>query len=124
MADLGTDFAGFSDITPTLATVSGRRGLIESIARRFITPPGALWYDPDYGFDLRVFLSGTVTASAGQIASGVIAEAEKDERVEQASCDVKFIGTTLFVKVGIADANGPFEFVLQVSKVTVEILKG
>lgn len=123
MADLGTDFAGVNDITPTLQVVSGRRCLIEAIARRLITPRGALWYDPDYGYDLRQYLSG-ITVAAGSIAASVAAEAEKDERVEQASADVTFSGSVLNVKLAIADAAGPFQFVLRISQVTVEILKG
>lgn len=123
MADLGSDFSGASDISPALTVTSGRRGLIEAIARRFITPRGALFYDDSYGFDLRQFLNG-VAAAPGQIAAGCVDEAEKDERVEQASAEATFIGNTLTVKLGIADANGPFSFVLKVSQVTVEILKG
>ena len=123
MADLGSDFSGVNDITPTLAVVSGRRCLIEAIARRLITPRGALWYDPDYGEDLRRFLSATVV-NAGAIAAAVAAEAEKDERVEQASASVTFSGDVLTVKLAIADGAGPFAFVLSIDKVTVDILKG
>lgn len=123
MADLGSDFSGVSDITPTLAVVSGRRCLIEAIAHRLITPRGSLWYDPDYGYDLRQYLSG-ITVAAGSIAASVAAEAEKDERVEQASAVVTFSGSVLDVKLAIADGAGPFTFVLRISQVTVEILKG
>ena len=124
MADLGLDLAGVDDISPNLATVSGRRALIQAIARRLITPRGGLFYDPDYGFDLRQFLSG-ITASPGAIASGAAAEAEKDERVDQASAVVAFSGNALMVKLAIADGAdgaGPFTFTIAVSKVSVELL--
>lgn len=123
MADLGIDFACVGDVSPALTITSGRRGLIESIARRLITPRGGLFYDPDYGYDLRQYLSG-ITASPSAIAAGVISEAEKDERVDQANAVVTFVGTSLIVRLEIADGGGPFSFVLAVSSVTVEILKG
>lgn len=121
MDDLGIDLSGVDDLTPSLKTTSGRRGLIEAIARRMITPRGGLFYDESYGYDLRQFLNG-ITAAPGAISSNVVAEAEKDERVEQASAVATFIGDRLNVKIAIADGGGPFTFVLSVSKVTVEIL--
>lgn len=121
MADLGSDIAGLDDIDPTMPTVEGRRCLIQSIARRLITPRGGLWYDPDYGYDLRQYLSG-ITVSAGAIASGVEAEAEKDERVEQASASVVFSGRVLTVRLAISDSQGPFSFSLAIDQVTATIL--
>lgn len=121
MADLGTDFACAFDLDPQMSEVSGRRALIECIARRLQTPHGGLWYDDDYGYDVRQFLSAPVIAS-GELASNVEAEAEKDERVSSASCRVSFNGKTLLIKLEIADSAGPFSFVLAVSDVTVEIL--
>jgi hypothetical protein len=121
VADLGIDLAGVDDLTPDLAIVGGRRALIQSIARRLITPRGGLFYDPSYGFDLRQFLSG-VTSAPSAIAAGVVAEAEKDARVEQATAVVTFTGDTLTVRLSIADGGGPFPLTLSVSKVTVTIL--
>lgn len=123
MADLGSDFSCVDDVGPSLAVVSGRRALINSIARRLITPRGGLFYAPDYGYDTRQFLSG-ITAAPSAIAAGVVAEAEKDERVDQASAVVTFVGNTLNIRLEIADGGGPFTFVLSIDKVTVEILKG
>ena len=123
MADLGTDIAGISDVSPALETVSGRLGLIQAIARRLITPRGALWYATDYGYDLRQYLSG-ITVAPASIASQVEAEAEKDERVEQASAVVSFAGDRLLVKLSVIDGSGPFEFTLAVSKVTSTLLSG
>jgi len=123
VAELGIDFSCVDDIGPSLALVSGRRCLIEAIARRLITPRGGLFYAPDYGFDVRQFLSG-ITAAPSAIAAGVIAECEKDERVNQANAVVTFIGNTLRIRIDIADGAGPFAFVLAISQVTVEILRG
>lgn len=122
MADLGTDISCVSDVTSSLQTVSGRRCLIEAIARRLITPRGGLFYDASYGFDLRQYLSG-ITSAPSAIAAGVVEQAEQDERVDQATAEVSFIGDRLLVKLTISDNGGPFAFVLSVSSVTVEILK-
>lgn len=121
MADLGTDIAGVTDVTPSLATVSGRRNLIQAIARRLITPRGGLFYDETYGYDVRQFLSGIVR-STSVIAAGIVEQAEQDERVDQADADVTFSGDQLVIKVSISDGFGPFSFVLAISKVTVELL--
>lgn len=121
MADLGTDIAGVTDVTPALTVVSGRSNLIQAIARRLITPRGGLFYDQSYGYDVRQFLSGNVTSTAA-IASGVEEQAEQDERVDQARATVSFIGDALTITLAIADGAGPFSFVLNITQTTVEIL--
>lgn len=121
MADFGIDLAGVDDLSPGLPIVSGRLGLLQAIARRLITPRGSLFYDHDYGYDVRQFLSGDVRSTA-EIASNVAAEAEKDERVEQASAKVTLVDRRLVVNLAILDGAGPFSFVLNISQVTVELL--
>jgi hypothetical protein len=121
MADLGTDISGVMDLTPSLTEVSGRTALIQAVARRLVTPRGALWYAPAYGFDLRQFLSG-ITINPSQIASGIVDQAEQDERVAGAQASVTFSGDRLVAKVALLDGGGPFVFTLAVSKVTVELL--
>jgi hypothetical protein len=123
VADLGLDLSGVDDLSPQMTEVSGRLGLIQSIARRLQTPNGGLFYDPDYGYDVRRFLSAVVVNS-GELASSVEAEALKDERVAQATATVVFSASSssLLIKLEIADSGGPFAFVLAVSAVTVELL--
>ena len=121
MADLGTDIGGVMDLGPSLAPVSGRRALIEAVARRLVTPRGALWYDPAYGYDLRQFLNG-IASSPSQIVAGVTEQAEADERVVGAQASATFIGNTLVVKVALLDSSGPFTFTINVGQVTVELL--
>jgi hypothetical protein len=121
MADLGTDIGGVMDLDPSLAPVSGRRALIEAVARRLVTPRGALWYDASYGYDLRQFLNG-IAAAPSQIVAGVVEQAEADERVVGAQASATFINNTLVVKLALLDGSGPFAFTLKVSQVTVELL--
>jgi hypothetical protein len=109
------------DLGPSLGAVSGRRALIEAVARRLVTPRGALWYDPAYGYDLRQFLNG-IASSPSQIVAGVTEQAEADERVIGSQASATFVGNTLTVKVALLDSSGPFTFTLNVSQVTVELL--
>lgn len=121
MADYGTDFAGVMDITPSLREASGPRCVIENVACRLITPRGSLWYDPAYGFDLRQFLSGHVQ-DTGQIAAGVVEQAEQDERVDQAEASVTFVGGALTVAVSLVLSEGSFEFTATVDKMSGQLL--
>jgi hypothetical protein len=121
MADYGSDFAGVMDLTPALREVEGPRCVIENIGSRLISPRGCLWYDPAYGFDLRQFLSGHVQ-DTGQIASGVIEQAEQDERVDSADARVTFVGSRLVVDVSLVLSEGTFEYTLSIDKVTGQLL--
>lgn len=121
MADLGTDIHCVSDMEPTLRVISGREALAHAIARRLQTPFGGLWYDPDYGYDLRQFCSGQLT-QASTIASSVELEALKDERVLDAKAAVTVVGKTLDVKVTLTDGLGPFTLVIGVDALTLQLL--
>lgn len=121
MADYGSDFAGVMDLPPTLREVEGPRCVIENIANRLISPRGCLWYDPAYGFDLRQFLSGHLK-DVGQIAAGVVEQAEADERVDSADARVAFIDDKLTVNVSLVLSEGTFEFTATVDKITGQML--
>lgn len=124
MADLGLDLAGVDDITPSLAPATGRTALMQSIARRLITPRGAraIYGDADYGYDVRQHLSAAIV-SPSQIAASVEAEAEKDERVAPgAQARIGFASGVLSVQLLISDDEGPFAFTLNVNAVTAQLL--
>jgi phage baseplate assembly protein W len=122
-ANIGSDFDCVSDITASLTVVSGRKALAQAVARRWITHPGDLVYDPDYGFGLLSYVSGAMQ-STGVIAAGLVAEALKDERVEACTVQVSFVGETLTVVGQLEDADGPFDltFSLSTTTLTVETL--
>ena len=117
-ASIGVDFDCVTDITSGLTTVSGRKALAQAVARRWITHPGDLIDAPDYGFGLLSYLSGAMQ-STNAIASGLVAEALKDERVESCTVDVTFIGDALTVVGRIEDAAGPFDFTFTLSTQTL-----
>lgn len=125
MADLGSDFHCVTDIDFNLSAVSGRTCLAEAIARRLQTPRGGLWYDADYGTDLRQFINSPAL-NLRAVSAAAYAEILKDERVESAQVTTTMPGgpsaTTLTVTVSLADSAGPFTLVLSVSSLTVSLL--
>lgn len=100
--------------------------LAEALARRLMTPPGALWYDPEYGTDLRVYLQEALTEEVQYEIERVAAiEAEKDPRVESASAAVTAVGTGEYrLSLSVTTAEGPYRLVLRVGGVSVEVLYG
>ncbi len=122
--DLGSDFAGILDIDAALTVVSGWRNLGNALGRRLTTANGALFYDPDYGYDLRSLLNAAIRDTT-QIANRIIKEMLKDKRVDSATANVLFDGNTLTAHVGITpkgDDNPTFSLVMNVSQLTVETL--
>ncbi len=123
--DFGVDVSCVSDIDPAFALVRGRTALAQALARRFITPRGGLHYDGTYGYDLRSHLNAPLEpGDEFIIASAVESQCVLDERVRSASAAVIYFAATetLRVQIAIVDDEGPFELVLGVSAVTVEIL--
>lgn len=124
MTDFGTDFNLGDDLDANLSVVSGVTGLGQALARRLRTPRGGLWYAPDYGTDLRQYVLGPVY-SARALEMAAAAECRKDERVEAARAraaqgdDPSSVELTIDVEV----ADGPFSLVLNVSAVTVDLLR-
>lgn len=123
--DYGTDVSCVDDLDPTFALVRGSTAVAQALARRFITARGGLHYDGTYGYDLRNHLNASLDAGDEfLIASAVEAQCEQDERVRSASARVTYVAATETLRVAIVAEGdaGPFELVLGVSAVTIEIL--
>jgi len=123
--DYGTDLAAVPDLDPAMPAVTGRLVLVEAIARRFSTPRGGLFYDADYGLDLREYLNeGFTTTDLYALRAEVETEARKDERVVSASARLRIdhATATLTVSLELRDGAGPFSLVLAVDAVTVAVL--
>lgn len=122
MADehLGQDFGGALDIDPSLSTVKGRRATAERIARRWYDLAGSLWYDRDYGKGLEAYLNAAIPESdiAGQLED----EALKDEQIEDCAVTVTRTGESLRILGRLVDANGPFDFTVEVSRLNARVL--
>lgn len=122
MADLGKSILGILDIDADLSFGEGNLALAHDLARRLVTEPGGLTDSPSYGYGLQLLLSTPVDAQSVQ--RRIEEQCLQDERVR----DVEAVITqsedasTMNVQIWIETADGPFEFTLDVSAVTVELL--
>lgn len=125
--DFGTDINGTSDLDPACGTVSGTAALGQALARRLETPRGALWYDADYGTDVRGRLNDALRGGSAlhALQADIEAECEKDKRVRRASATLIFTASSsaLSVTIRCELASGPFTFVLSADALTVALLK-
>lgn len=125
----GSDFAGVDDLdanwsflenSPTTPNVESL-ALAQAIARRLTTPRGGLFYDPNYGTDLRDFIGSSITVPTA--ISLIETECLKDERVETAKATITVLGETWTIKIECkANSGATFELTLSVDKVTVALL--
>jgi hypothetical protein len=128
MADLGIDISCTDDLDPAFTPVTGTKALAQAMARRLITPRGSLFYDLEYGFDLRAYLNAGITQGDGfafRLGAQIEAECLKDERVGTVDAQLSYDPVTekLTVLLSGVASDGPFRLVLAVSAVTVEILR-
>lgn len=128
-ADFGRDLVAL-DSLDTTRTVTGIWALLYALGRRLSTARGRLLDDPDYGFDVREYLSEEIDVSNPrtllELQGGARAECMKDDRVGACTVRATFLDLArrLTIEVLGESSEGPFELTLGVSAVTVEILKG
>lgn len=125
MADFGVDISALPDLDFRLQ--SGLPNLAEAVARRLMTPRGGLFYDPDYGLDLRQYLNEALTDEVRyEIETLVAAECEQDERILAANATVVEgppQARALRILIELETAEGPFRLLLGVNAVSVEVLR-
>lgn len=122
----GQDFQVLGGVNPSFQLVGGYTNLGQALCMRLQTPRGGLFYDADYGFDLRSYLNAAITRQvAAQIVGGVQSECLKDERVQvcTATLSVDLTQETLTVAVNVVTAQGPFSFILEVTDATVTLIE-
>jgi hypothetical protein len=124
--DFGVDVDARFGVPLRWALVSGRANLIDAMTRRFISSPGSLESDPNYGLDLRRFLNAGMTGAVrSQLSSRIAAQAKLDPRVNDVS-DVVVTANpqagSLVVTMMLVDAQGPFPLVLSIDALTVSVL--
>ena len=129
MADFGFDVSTFvgtpGDLDPTFTLISGVHVVAESIARRLMTPRGALQYDDEYGLDVRSYCNESYTPQTLYVLRQYIeAECEKDERVLQATCTIDTTPSlfTMTIHVAVLTTDGVFALVFDIGKTGFSIL--
>jgi phage baseplate assembly protein W len=122
---LGVDISCYPDLDAGFSLVSGRTALGQALARRLETPRGGLFYDPDYGTDVREMVNDAATSAfAQQRQQQIEAEALKDERVGTATATVTYSPptSTATIKLDVDTAAGPYTFILAVTGVSIALL--
>ncbi len=123
MTDFGTDLSLVDDLEPTMREVSGTELLGQALFRRLTTPRGMLLDDPDYGTDVREFVSwGALPTKLAAIPALVRAELLKDERVEAATVSTAVAGGAVRLNISIDTGDGPFPLVVDVTQAGAVLL--
>lgn len=120
--DYGTDVR----IGKVVTKVSGLQNLIEALVRRLSTPTGSLFWDLEYGYDVRALLNGEIDLNLLEAAEKIIENQFKlDERVDDAKCFIVFNypTSTMYLYISVTTFKGEtFKLIVSVSKSKVEIL--
>ena len=121
--ELGSDFSCTDDLDPNWGVVSGTTCLGQALYRRLTTKRGALWYDPNYGTDIRQYLNSSTPINV--IGQAVENECRKDERVEdvEAFVETDAAGETYTIAVRVTAADAPFSLTILATSLTVELLE-
>jgi hypothetical protein len=123
--DFGTDFDFLSGLNPAFALVTGYYNLGQALAHRLQTPRGGLFYDLDYGTDIRGYVNMAITGQvASQLVGDIQSECLKDERVQTvtAAQSMNAATSTLTITITGTTSDGPFTFILSVTSATVALL--
>lgn len=126
-AELGVDISCTNDLDPFGTYVSGQRAVGQALFRRLITARGSLVGFPDYGTDVRQWLSGPVDAFTLAALKGAIeGECEQDERVTSCEATVTWdpVKKTLTILVAVETSAGSLSLVLGVTSATTSLLSG
>lgn len=122
----GTDVSTFPDLDPQLRPISGQRAIAEAVARRWLTPLGALAYDETYGEDVRALLNSAVDSPRLQSLRGaLVAQATADERVQSATVELSISGPagglSVNLRARLVSAAGPFALVLTITQLNADL---
>lgn len=123
---LGVDLAfPDGDLDPHFATVAGIACLAQDLLARYETPEGSMFWDLLYGKDLRELAGAAL--GPGDLArheAETVAQALLDPRVQDAAASFEALGAeALRVRLRVETAQGPYDLVLEASKVTVKLLE-
>lgn len=122
MTAFGLDTSAIDEEPAEGDLIGDQLALIQACCRRLITPRGGLWYDENYGTDLRQFLSESVPL--GLIESVTIAELLKEEAVQRVTVRATPIADRLELRIQIfgSDATLEFTFALDSSTAVAKVV--
>lgn len=121
----GEDIDCITDVNTAWNLVGGNANIGRAIVRRLTTPRGSLVYDAHYGLDIRDYLkAGMTDGQISRIRSDVESEVLKDPRIQGATARVEpnVRSGSMKITLSLDLATGPFELLLGVDALTVEIL--
>jgi hypothetical protein len=124
--ELGVDLAALPDLDPSFPLVAGLANLGQALARRLETPRGGLFYDPNYGTDVRAWLNEGFTSDATWSASGPRSRPRPRRTSACSPPRPRWSSTrpreTLRITLSVVTRSGPFKLVLAASALTVDLL--
>lgn len=120
MTDFGSDISCTDDLSSNLEVVTGTAVILEALVRRLRTPRGGLFYDLEYGTDVRQYVNSSTPLF--RVAQAVEAECLKDERVEAATATVTRESDRLMIEVAIDTADEPFVLTIGVDALTSDLI--
>jgi hypothetical protein len=125
---LGTDVAlAMSDLQPVWGLASGLLNLGYALVRRLSCPPGGLFYDSDYGYDVTGLLNATLDqAGVAAAQQSISVEVEKDPRVKSCGVTLVFNQATgvLRIPLKVTLVTGQtFSLVIAANNVTVALIE-
>ncbi len=126
MADLGVDISCVIDIDPMFRTVGGPTAVAQRHGRRFRTSTGQLLEHPLYGYDIRNLLNASGSQrTVFRLKSIIEQQMLRDEETDSVVVDVTYVESakSLRIRAHGQTSEGPFDLVLAVTEVTVEILE-
>lgn len=121
----GSDTPVFPDLEPSGAAIGGRRLLADHLMRRLTTPRGSIPMLPDYGIDVRDFLSAKMSPDElYSLRSMVENELKEDERISDASVLATFDRQTetITLECTVEAGSGPFVFTTKINALNIDLL--
>lgn len=125
----GTDIGAIDDLDANLTPVDDRTAFMQALVRRITAPRGALWYAPDYGYDVSAAVNSATDVAV--IEANAEAELLRDERVDDADVtltvteptgDTLTGGKTWSLDLRVTASDEPYAFTLSVDAVTGALL--
>lgn len=119
----GIDLSVEPDLGRVFSLVSEEDCLRQDLLHRFTTPRGSLFYDANYGYDVRQFLGQPLSArDVFRIGAGLTNETRQDDRVLDATTKVTLLSNGFTAAITVRTAEGPFTFTLQVTPDLVSLV--